>query len=281
MRRVDDDDDFFPPIRRTRSSGGFPTWIGPAIGAGIIGLFVVFFVVLLAVRKRNERERADAARPSAPAESNSLGPVPPDTMRPAPTGPNRPAPIIPNPFVPAPVRPAAPALRPGLRETSPIGGIFAQNDYREYRPDGAVLIGFQIGLGAVPDTAVVTYLRPIWLTARGEEYGTPYGRTRNPIATVKARDGYAIGGMRTKDGGAIEGICFTFMRRGEKHLIAGDSYVSDWYGEPTRKLPGDLRNGDGEFVVGIFGKRFDDKGGFEFDNCGGIGTIGLVLWVKE
>jgi hypothetical protein len=181
-----------------------------------------------------------------------------------------------------PVQPQPKVLAPGVSQTTPEGGFFASIDYREYREDGAILVGFDVGLGAVPDTAVVTYLRPIWLTANGEQYGTAYGRTKNPITTVKARDGYAIGGIRIKGGGAIEGLCFTFMRRGPKNLIVDDFYISDWYGEQTRKLPeNDLRSGDGGFVIGIHGKRFEDKGGFEFNDCGGIGTIGFTLWVKE
>ena len=173
-------------------------------------------------------------------------------------------------------------LPPGITETQPIGGSFAIHPYREYRDDGGILVGFEIGLGAVPDTAVVNYMRPIWLTPRGERFGTAYGRTANPIRTVKARDGYAIGGIVMKSGGAIEGLCFTFMRRGDRHLEADDFYVSDWYGEPTRKPPPeDLRSGGGGFVIGLFGKRYDDKGGTKFEESGCIGTIGLVQWVKE
>ena len=42
-----------------------------------------------------------------------------------------------------------------------------------------------------------------------------------------------------------------------------------------------MKAGDGPFVVGVFGKRFDDKGGFNYDNGGAIATIGFVQWVKE
>jgi hypothetical protein len=183
-------------------------------------------------------------------------------------------------FTPNPPQPKV--LSPGVTETQPEGGIFANKLYREYREDGAILIGFEVGLGEVPDTAVVTYLRPIWLTAKGEQFGTAYGRTKYSITTVKARDGYAIGGIRIKGGGAIEGLCFTFMRCGEKHLIAEDFYISDWYGEQTRKLHNaDQPCGDGGFVIGIYGKRFEDKGGTKFEESGGIGTIGLTRWVKQ
>jgi hypothetical protein len=196
--------------------------------------------------------------------------------------PNDPFPQNPQPGNPPPQNPQPEALKPGVADTKAEGGIFANIPYREYREDGAILVGFEVGLGKVPDTAVVTYLRPIWLTATGEQFGTAYGRTKNPITTVKARDGYAIGGIRVHAGGAIEGICFTFMRRGEKHLLKDDYYISDWYGEQTRKpWEGDLRRGEGGFAIGIHGKRFEDKGGTEFNDSGCIGTIGLTTWVKE
>ena len=34
-------------------------------------------------------------------------------------------------------------------------------------------------------------------------------------------------------------------------------------------------------VIGIHGKRFEDKGGTQFDDSGAIGTLGFVTWVKE
>jgi len=71
------------------------------------------------------------------------------------------------------------------------------------------------------------------------------------------------------------------MRIGAKHLDPTDAYTSEWYGNPGHRPSGDRRRGDGAFVIGIHGKRFEDKGGKNFDNAGGIGSIGLTLWVKE
>jgi hypothetical protein len=45
--------------------------------------------------------------------------------------------------------------------------------------------------------------------------------------------------------------------------------------------PEQTRGGDEAFVISLFGKRFEDKGGTEFSNSGCIGTIGLTLWVRE
>ncbi len=211
-------------------------------------------------------------------------PVNPQPADPLPQNPDpKPQPVDPTPPDPPnpPVTPEPKILKPGVRQTNPAGGAFAKNDYREYREDGAILVGFELGLGKAGTTDVISALRPIWLTATGEKVGIGYGWTDNVI-TVKARDGYAIGGIVVAGGGALEGVAFTFMKRGAKSLVAEDAYVSEWYGEQSRKpSPEAMRSGDGSFVIGIYGKRFDSKGGRKFDESGAIATVGFYLWVKE
>lgn len=183
---------------------------------------------------------------------------------------------------PPPAQPDPKVLKPGVRETRPEGGAFASNDYREYHTERAILTGFEVGYGKVFNTTIIAYLRPIWLTANGEQYGVAYGKSQTQTAIVKARSGYAVGGIVIAGGGALEGFALTYMRIGDKHLVAEDAYTSDWYGEPTRKpSPENMKAGDGSYVVGIFGKRFNDKRGNNFDDGGAIATIGFVLWVRE
>lgn len=245
-------------------------------------------VVILRAQRRAEWREAqsgrsdDGGRDGGGFHTSAPQPFQP----PAPNPPARPQPqaqpqVQPGPtFTPNPPDPQL--LKPGLRQTPPAGGFFASKEYREYREDGALLTGFEVGYGQVNNTTVIAYLRPIWRTAQGEVYGTAYGRSQTPTAVVKARDGYAVGGIVIAGGGALEGFALTFMRIGAKHLDPDDAYTSEWYGERTRKPdPDGMRTGDGEFVVGIYGKRFEDKGGRNFDNAGGICTIGLTLWVKE
>jgi hypothetical protein len=181
-----------------------------------------------------------------------------------------------------PLQPAVPVLKPGVRETQPAGGAFANIDYREYREDGALLIGFEVGFGKVFNTVIIAYLRPIWRTANGEVYGTAYGKSQTPTIVLKARDGYAVGGIVIAGGGAMEGFALTYMRIGGKHLDKNDAYTSEWYGEPTRKPQADqMFAGDGSFVIGLHGKQFNDKGGNNYDDGGAIATIGFYLWVKD
>jgi hypothetical protein len=276
----------FRGIRTSRrpSSGGVP------VVAGVVITLLLTFAVTIglavsqtAKRKQNQTTTAQRNQNNGNTQAASENTT---TELPLHTPPIPNPPAVPfNPVNPQPDQPQPPQqanLTPGLRETKPSGGVLARKEYREYRNDGAILVGFDVGLGKIFKTDIITYLRPIWLTDNGEEYGTPYGRTANTVVTVKARDGYAIGGVVVAGGGALEGICFTFMRRGEMSLIADDAYTSEWYGEQLRKPKADrLKSGDGSFVVGFFGKRFNDEGGLKFDNGGAIATIGLVLWAKE
>ena len=274
-------------LGRSRGGSGYDN--SPATIALVLGIVLVLVTVtmcaILIGRKDRNKPDAEQAGTNGPADGHRF---PRPAPEPPPTPPPAPPIVLPPPDwppvepVPVPVPPAAPALKPGLRETTPAGGAFATNDYREYRPDGAILTGFEVGFGKVFNTVIIAYLRPIWLTARGEEYGTAYGRSQTPTVIVKARDGYAVGGVVIAGGGALEGFALTFMKRGAKHLDPKDAYTSEWYGEPTRRpQPGNMRAGDGEFVVGLFGKRFNDKRGNNYDDGGAIATIGFVLWVKE
>jgi hypothetical protein len=247
----------------------------PILARSFVALAVVLCIVFTVVLKVRKVKNMVADPTAVRKDNQSAG----DEGRPGGSG------TFAKPSWPA-VKPSSPAvappLTPGLRETPPVGGFFAQTNYREDRSDRAILVGFDVGYGKAFDTDVIGYLRPIWLTSSGEQYGTAYGRSQGPITTVKAQSGYAVGGIVIAGGGALEGFCLTFMRIGTKSLIASDAYTSDWYGERTRRpRPELMRKGDGGFVVGFYGKRFDDKGGKNYDDGGAIATIGLVLWVRE
>lgn len=271
-----------PRKRRRQSQSSVGATVGGALSV-MLFIGVAAAVVVLRAQRRAEWRDAQSGRTVDRSDHNDDSgfhtPAPNPFPHVNPLPPN-PAPN-PQPHAPAPPTPPEPKLPPNVRQTRAEGGAFAANPYSEYREDGALLVGFDIGLGKVFDTDIISYLRPIWLTADGEKYGTAYGQTEGPITTVRARGGYAIGGVVVAGGGALEGIAFTFMKRGAKKLDASDVYVSDWYGEQRRKpAPEAMQNGDGTFVIGIHGKRFDDRGGKNFDDGGSIATIGSYLWDK-
>jgi hypothetical protein len=153
--------------------------------------------------------------------------------------------------------------------------------FREFRQDGALLIGFEVGTKDLEgwNTEVLAYIRPIYRTGSGEQFGTAYGRTRGPKQTVKAKEGYALGGVTIAGGGHLEGLCLTFMRVGEGGLDPEDAYVSEWFGEQRRKpvIKTQMKNGDGSLVVGIHGELFEDKGGYKLEENGGVCNLGLIV----
>jgi hypothetical protein len=274
-----------PPVMRfLMARNEFTDDILPLVFHAGVALAVVLFVVFnLVIKVRRMKNTVEQPAMAQKQDGNPRGESPPgDFPRNRFSQPNNPTPMpTPAPAPVVPVVPAVPVLKPGVRETQPHGGAFANNDYRDYREDGALLTGFEVGFGKVFNTVIIAYLRPIWLTSNGEIFGTAYGKSQTPTITVKAKAGYAVGGIVIAGGGALEGFALTFMRIGGKHLDKSDAYTSDWYGEPTRRpRPEQMAAGDGSFVIGLHGKQFNDKGGNNFDDGGSIATIGFYLWVK-
>jgi hypothetical protein len=249
--------------------GGLFLFVG-----GVIAIVVILVVQAPRARDKGAEavaaggKKTEAVPEPAPKPPPPVPTVPPQTPAPTPT----PAPTSQSP-------PPMPVTDSSTHDIPAAGGAFSNLPYRDVQPDGTILVGFEVGLGKVFNTDIISYLRPIWRTAAGKErLGTAYGKAVKGMTTVKARDGYAIGGVVVRGGGALEGICFTFMRVGPGGLSPADSYVSDWFGEQSRRPPpSQMRAGDGSPVVGIHGKRFEDKGGVNYNDGGAIGTIGLVL----
>src|SRR5262245_16515043 len=139
------------PRRKQNSSAA-------ATAGGILSVLLFIGVSVAVVILRAERRAArnqDTAQSDGYRGGGDASPV--DSAAPpvAPFTPNSPAQPQPNlnsqpgqsrPQVLLPV--AAPELRRndlglkfGVRETDPTGGAFANIDYREYRPEGSILIG--------------------------------------------------------------------------------------------------------------------------------------------
>jgi hypothetical protein len=179
---------------------------------------------------------------------------------------------------PPPPEPFA-AIREGVRDhkykvTRVAGGAFAPIHFEDVPPEGAVLIGFEVGLGSfVGNADIIDYLRPIYLTAEGEKLGTAYGRPTARTFTVKAKPGYAVGGMTIHGGGLLDGFAITFMKLDKKGLTRDGAYQSAWIGGPGGGE--EVAGGDGSFVVGICGRKMDEREGHK------PGGLGLVLLKPE
>jgi hypothetical protein len=77
------------------------------------------------------------------------------------------------------------------------------------------------------------------------------------MRTVKAKKGYAVGGLVGKGQVLVDGFKVIFMRTKEGSLDPHDFYESEWIGGPggddARRL-----GGDGKPVIGIYGRSGDD-----------------------
>ena len=73
-----------------------------------------------------------------------------------------------------------------------------------------------------------------------------------------ARPGYAVGAIKVKTSAGMDGISLTFMKVGTGRLDSGDSYESQWVGNPDSGSAIKL-GGDGIPVVGLLGKEKESQ----------------------
>jgi hypothetical protein len=134
--------------------------------------------------------------------------------------------------------------------------------------DGAVLVGFDVGIGKFGDIETVYALRAVYLTAQGEisgqDHGLFYGQRKvnkrihktRVLRRVRvvARPGYAVGGMTLRSGLNINGLSLTYMRVTGGWLDPAQSYTSEWVGDRTGGGEAQI-DGIGAPVVGIHGSQ--------------------------
>jgi hypothetical protein len=153
-----------------------------------------------------------------------------------------------------------------------VGFTIVKDAFEDVPRDGAVLVGFDLGVGEFLDNDVIRSLRPIYRTARGEfvskDFGSSDGQTRGAKKRVRrievthserlvARSGYAVAGVTLRTGLNIDGMSLTFMRIRGTALDPATSYTSDWVGNRTGGREETL-SGNGAPVVGIFGNQDDN-----------------------
>jgi S1-C subfamily serine protease len=145
-----------------------------------------------------------------------------------------------------------------------LGGAF-DPVFKEEAPDNGVLIGLELGLQKFFDYDIIRSVRPIFRNSKGEEVkGTQVGTDLSRVVTIKAKDGYAIGGLMVRSGLGIDAIVATYMRVNGDRLDPNDSYQSDHIGGKGGGPA--LLGGDGSLIVGIIGKS-NQK------DCTGIGLM--------
>jgi hypothetical protein len=68
-----------------------------------------------------------------------------------------------------------------------------------------------------------------------------------------AKDGYAVGAVRTHTGLSVDGFDMVFMRIQGDRLDSSDQYVSPWLGDENGGSPRNAST-NGKLVVGVQGR---------------------------
>jgi hypothetical protein len=161
--------------------------------------------------------------------------------------------------------PAAEDLGPPAGQTQIVG---ATNDptFRDQAPPGGVLIGFDVGLAEAFGVELVRAIQPRYLTPQGEVKGRKFGTDFRKTVSVKAKPGYAVGGLNIKAGLVVNGFSVRFMRNKGDALDPADAYSSEWIGDQTGGNGPIPLGGDGAPIIGIIGRR-------NARECNGLGLL--------
>ncbi|WP_439625363.1 S1C family serine protease [Gemmata sp.] len=155
---------------------------------------------------------------------------------------------------PAAVVVVEPKLIVGGKEPTILGSIAHDPKFKTVGPEGAVLVGVEVRFGKFGATDIARAVRPIYRVGGKEEFGKQFGDDLTGSVTLKARDGYAVGGVTGKAGWWCNGFSLTFMKvKPDGTLDPKDSYESDWAGFNGKSDAFKVVT-DGPPAVGIVGK---------------------------
>jgi serine/threonine protein kinase len=260
-RKVEDDEEELDTEERLdrlrrRTAGEKPSSAVPIIiGVGGVGLVAAF--VTAAVLVAGGRPKAtELAQPKAGDHTTGIPGVRPEPPKEPP-----PAPVASIPVAPLPVKSGVPEVpsAASVKEPTILGSIAHDPKFKNVGPAGAHLVGLEVRFEKFGDRVIARAVRPIYRVAGREEFGQQHGNDLSGSVTLKARDGYAVGGITGKAELWCHGFSLTYMRvNADGGLDPGDSYESEWAGfegpcAVVRVI------GDGTPVVGIVGKIVGPK----------------------
>ena len=133
---------------------------------------------------------------------------------------------------------------------------------RQRVPDNAALIGVEVGY-----TNACAGILPIYRTPKGEVRGPAFGTYFQKKTAVKAKAGYAVGGILARYGLWLDGFCLVCMKsKPDGSLDVNDLYCSDWCGNYSGGAM--LLGGTGAPIVGLIAG---------FDGAHNVNGIGLTF----
>ncbi len=261
------------PRRLTRSpshsSAGL--WIGLAVAGGLlvvgiaVGVIVMVFGHSLPPNQPIMRQGNKAAPPANAVQPPIMPPpinpppfkppvIQPPKITPKKIAPKNLATVIPGemfPFL------ATAVLQNRLADVAVTGLKGGKNKFRDVYEDGGLLIGLQIGKDDNHEIDTVNAIRPIYMTLEGEKMGSWHGPAPAEPITLKAKEGYVVGGMNMATSTVIDGISLKFMQLADNRLLPGGTYLSAWVGKQAanRRPVG----GQGYFIVGVCGNLNDQE----------------------
>ena len=206
------------------------------------------FVSQLEISLRDEREINGLIVTNAFALSltrsagNTLGIVMPPEKGPA---------VVGNPMPDPKVAPPNPKGTAKDANEAVLGGGFGRDPYKDVAPEGAVLVGMEIGLGKFGRDDVVQAVRTVFRKGDMDSNGPQHGTNLTRVKSLVAKAGYAVGAITLKVGANVDGISITFMRLKDGRLDPMDSYESEFIGD---QRPGHrMLTGNGRLVIGVAG----------------------------
>jgi hypothetical protein len=160
-----------------------------------------------------------------------------------------------------------------FKKTPMLGFSIINTPFIEVPADGAILVGFDIGLGTNRKPADVIYaIRPLYLSSKGEAYFHDFGSFEPDVkrangqvqkgithtVRLKAKPGYAVGGIVMRRAIEIRALAVTFHRIDGMLLDRRQAYTTPWVGDSHDGTPGSL-NTNGAPVVGVFGNSSNNR----------------------
>ena len=120
--------------------------------------------------------------------------------------------------------------------------------------EGGLLIGLEVGTVDVAGQRFIRSVRPLYRSPRGETSGMLHGAGGpGNTVTLKAKEGFAVGGITAKVSGRLEGLAISFMQIQGLTLNPRNVYTSPWVGGQTSG--GEIRfGGSGSPVIGVAGR---------------------------
>ncbi|HKD36569.1 MAG TPA: hypothetical protein VKB78_07205, partial [Pirellulales bacterium] len=146
------------------------------------------------------------------------------------------------------------ALRAKKVALSKIAGSNRGVGFVDALDEGGMLVGLEIGTIEVNGQDFISAVKPLYRAARGDVSGTAHGIGSRKIVPIKAKEGFAVGGIAVKAGAHVEAISITFMQTEGMGLNPRNSYTSQWVGGTDSGASEFHLGGSGAPVVGIAGR---------------------------